>query len=130
MKCTYCGGTDFYEGPSGGMSTNVLCANKECRHWFNSTPMTEGLEDLRRVEPSDEEKTATEATAQRELESKPARLVAEGFDLYFGGKPASDCLIEEPFNKYAATQDMVVRLCGYVDAMRVDLKGRAKSSCG
>ena len=49
LKCTYCGGTKFFEGPSGGASTNILCANIECRHWFNDTPF--GLEDLKRIKP-------------------------------------------------------------------------------
>lgn len=49
LLCIYCEGTDFYEGPSGGLSTNILCANKNCRHWFNVTPF--GLEDLHKVEP-------------------------------------------------------------------------------
>jgi hypothetical protein len=45
-RCTYCGGVDFYEGPSGGMSTNILCANDQCRHKFNCTPMLRQLDDL------------------------------------------------------------------------------------
>jgi hypothetical protein len=53
VKCPYCKGTKFFEGPQGGMSTNILCANNECRHWFNYTPMPTGeylLDDLNRVE--------------------------------------------------------------------------------
>ena len=51
-KCTYCGGTDFLEGPSGGLAVNVLCSNPKCRHWFNLSPF--GLDDLHRVEPAKE----------------------------------------------------------------------------
>lgn len=37
--CPDCGSTEgFYEGPSGGMSTNYFCANRECRQGFNVTP--------------------------------------------------------------------------------------------
>jgi hypothetical protein len=54
VKCTYCGGTKFFEGPSGGMSTNILCANDKCRHWFNWTPFINVLDDLKRVEPERE----------------------------------------------------------------------------
>src|SRR5690349_13378294 len=61
-KCTYCGGTEFYEGPSGGMSTNVLCANSNCRHWFNWTPVLEKLDDLNRVEPTEEAKVIEKAS--------------------------------------------------------------------
>lgn len=49
FSCTYCGGTAFLKGPSGGLSTNILCANPDCRHWFNGTPF--GIDDLKRVEP-------------------------------------------------------------------------------
>lgn len=38
-RCPDCGSTaGFYEGPSGGISTNVFCANRECRSGFNITP--------------------------------------------------------------------------------------------
>lgn len=37
-RCPDCGKkTDFYEGPSGGMSTNIFCA--QCGHGFNITPV-------------------------------------------------------------------------------------------
>lgn len=45
-KCTYCGSIDFFEGPSGGATTNILCANQECGHWFNWAGAFGGLEDL------------------------------------------------------------------------------------
>jgi len=32
-KCPDCGSTEFYEGPSGGLCTNIQCAG--CQHWFN-----------------------------------------------------------------------------------------------
>lgn len=51
MACTYCGGTSFYEGPSGGASTNVLCAEPSCRHWFNVCPEIGYMDDLHRIEP-------------------------------------------------------------------------------
>lgn len=49
LKCSYCGGTEFFEGPSGGLSVNILCANKACSHWFNWGP---GMffDDLNKVE--------------------------------------------------------------------------------
>jgi hypothetical protein len=33
--CCFCHGSDFLEGPSGGMSVNVKCANKDCGAKFN-----------------------------------------------------------------------------------------------
>lgn len=53
VTCTYCGGTGWYEGPQGGMSTNILCANAKCRHWFNWTPIVNQLDDINRVEPTE-----------------------------------------------------------------------------
>ena len=34
--CPDCGFTEFYEGPSGGMNTNICCANPLCRSAFNT----------------------------------------------------------------------------------------------
>lgn len=34
--CPNCGGHVWYEGPSGGMATNIKCAG--CGLWFNDTP--------------------------------------------------------------------------------------------
>lgn len=33
LACPYCDRTKWYEGPSGGMSTNIMCVR--CEHWFN-----------------------------------------------------------------------------------------------
>lgn len=51
LTCTYCGGHDFYEGPSGGMMTNIMCANPKCRHWFNACPSLGIFDDLRKQGP-------------------------------------------------------------------------------
>jgi hypothetical protein len=38
-ECPDCGSRrGFYEGPSGGLSTNIFCINRECRAGFNVTP--------------------------------------------------------------------------------------------
>lgn len=34
-RCPDCGNDQFYEGPSGGMNVNILCANSECGSRFN-----------------------------------------------------------------------------------------------
>ena len=37
--CVDCGSKKFYEGPRGGLSTNIQCI--VCSHWFNnSLPLT------------------------------------------------------------------------------------------
>ena len=33
--CPFCGGSQFIEGPSGGASTNIYCANEACDARFN-----------------------------------------------------------------------------------------------
>jgi len=35
--CPDCGTKEFYEGPRGGMSTNIKCAG--CSHKFNRSPV-------------------------------------------------------------------------------------------
>lgn len=35
--CPFCYKDEFYEGPSGGMSTNWFCANPDCGAGFNLT---------------------------------------------------------------------------------------------
>jgi len=77
VKCTYCGGDKFHEGPSGGMSTNILCANPDCRHWFNYHGGILPMDDLHRVEPAPEEKAKLADTAQLERD----RLFAERMNI-------------------------------------------------
>jgi hypothetical protein len=36
--CPDCGGTAFLEGPHGGLSVNVKCANRGCQSKFNLVP--------------------------------------------------------------------------------------------
>lgn len=114
MKCTYCGGTKFLEGPSGGMSTNVLCANPECRHWFNSSPFS--FDDLHRIEPTDEEKTEA---ARKKVDEESAVTLAtyrDGADLYRQGEKSLACLKDQTYGPAAEVRSNVIRLCGWLDA--------------
>lgn len=54
LVCPNCGSNQWYEGPSGGMSTNIKCANPDCGLWFNSTPF--GLDFIGIKENVGEEK--------------------------------------------------------------------------
>lgn len=36
--CPGCGGTEIYEGPSGGACQNICCANQACQRAFNLGP--------------------------------------------------------------------------------------------
>jgi hypothetical protein len=115
--CTYCGGTKFYEGPGGGMSVNVLCANEECRHWFNATPF--GFEDLKRVEPNDAEKEAARAAANNDVAKLRQATYLEGAEAYRAGRTAFSCVSatkNNPIGFYNAAGDDIVRLAGWLDA--------------
>lgn len=35
VRCPHCNSEKFLEGPSGGCSVNVFCANEDCRAGFN-----------------------------------------------------------------------------------------------
>lgn len=37
-KCPDCGAKEFFDGPSGGMSQNIKCANTECGSEFCVVP--------------------------------------------------------------------------------------------
>lgn len=52
VACLNCGSTKFYEGPSGGMATNLKCAG--CGLWWNDTPF--GLDFIGIKENIDEQK--------------------------------------------------------------------------
>lgn len=49
VTCPYCGTKEFYGGPSGGMSTNIMCANPKCEHWFNWHQGIIPMDDLHQV---------------------------------------------------------------------------------
>jgi hypothetical protein len=38
-ECPDCHSHGFYEGPGGGMSTNIFCINRNCRSGFNFSPI-------------------------------------------------------------------------------------------
>jgi hypothetical protein len=42
MPC--CGGTQFVEGPSGGLSINIKCV--DCGEWFNICPSMKLIEKI------------------------------------------------------------------------------------
>lgn len=49
--CPDCGDTrGFYQGPSGGLSTNIFCMNRECRSGFNVTPVIGTAERIGRLD--------------------------------------------------------------------------------
>jgi hypothetical protein len=55
-RCPDCGGTQFREGPSGGISTNWVCDNEACGSRFNIAPVGPGATlglDLCRIFPRD-----------------------------------------------------------------------------
>lgn len=115
MICPYCKETKFFEGPSGGVSTNVLCANPECRHWFNYQSIFDKLEDLHRVEPSDEEKERGRIAAKQEILEEPEKQYQKGIAHYISGKSAKEMLSSKPLWPECTGADFY-KLAGYIDA--------------
>lgn len=120
MKCVYCGGADFYEGPNGGMSINVLCANPKCRHWFND--VLGDLKDLNRVEPTDEEKEQQRKNREGTINLGLPRMLVkiediyqEGRKLFAAGDPSRSCFQEGQCGGYGAAHSNIFRLSGWLD---------------
>ena len=127
--CTYCGGTEFYEGPSGGMATNILCANPECRHWFNH--IMGRLDDLNSQEPSDEEKAQEREDRKDTINLGDPRMLVkkdviyqEGCTLFKNGEKAIDCLQESKRVGVFAAYSDILRLSGYIDAQNEFYKNK------
>jgi hypothetical protein len=100
LKCTYCGGTAWIGGPSGGMNQNILCANKDCRHWFDYVP---GLvfEDLQKVEPTAAEAKENEKTVMAERKLRIEEDLKKGAEFYRRGRLLSDVFNELPYHNGA-----------------------------
>jgi len=49
--CPDCGSTDFFEGPHGGLSVNIECADSTCKARFNLLPVP-GHPYYERIGPS------------------------------------------------------------------------------
>ena len=127
LQCTYCKGTEFYEGPAGGVSVNVLCAEESCRHWFNYTPF--GMEDLNRVEPvepTEQERLAAEVKLAVEWRTHEQKMFAEGAGHYLTGLTAGELLQKyrrEAYG-YGESRNNVLRLAGWIDEFVKDAKQR------
>lgn len=122
--CTYCGGTKWFEGPSGGMSTNILCANPHCRHWFNYTPPPLDLfDDLKRVEPTAEEKANLQSDKRITVEAERLTRYMIGRKAFAEGKVLGSLRTSYSFNGYAEAADNVDRMCGFIDAMSEQVRG-------
>lgn len=120
-KCTYCGGTQFYEGPSGGMSQNILCANDKCRHWFNYSPVFgDKLDDLKRVEPTKEEAEMQQAQRRAERDAHHEAFFEKGRAAYRERKPLHT--LRDDYNYLAESRETISRLCGYIEAMGCDVQ--------
>ncbi len=44
--CPDCKGHDFKEGPHGGLSVNIKCANPKCGSGFNVCPINKFIERI------------------------------------------------------------------------------------
>ncbi len=120
MKCTYCDGTNFFEGPSGGGSVNVLCSNPDCRHWFNDMgPM--GFEDLHKVEPTDEEKIKKQENIKSEASLAMDERYREGWKAYKNDKHPEVLRMDARYGGYAEASHNIDRLWGWLMACKDDI---------
>jgi hypothetical protein len=117
MICTYCGGSEFYEGPTAGMCVNILCSNPLCRHWFNymSPPMNK-LEDLNRIEPSDEEKKSLRKQRTKERKEWPEKCYQEGKSAFHNKKSLIEIFESKP-SWHSVTGSDLWRIAGYIEAI-------------
>src|ERR1700733_5028546 len=126
VTCTYCGGTQFHKGPSGGLAVNVLCANPDCRHWFNHTPF--GLDDLNRVEPTPEHKAQLELDERVKVAIEREERQNIGRDHYRAGhsfQSVWDSLSRygSPYSDYTYVgREFMDLLTGFLDAMAEDAR--------
>lgn len=115
-RCTYCGGTEFFNGPSGGLSQNILCTNTNCRHWFNFSIFVDRLEDLNKVEPTEEEKASQEKEVKAKKMMQIRVEIAEGEKIYSSGMPVEDCFVDEVYGYTALTHADAHRVVGWLAA--------------
>lgn len=121
VTCTYCGGTEFYSGPEGGLSTNILCANPNCRHWFNYSGGMLPLEDLNRIEPSDAQKIAERKTWEQDQAREKLSRILEGEAAFQNGRDPAELRKDAAYGNYAEAAPNVDRLVGYLRAMNQEL---------
>lgn len=123
LKCPYCGGTKFFEGPSGGMSNNILCANSECRHWFNYHGGIMPMDDLHRVEPTEAEKAAQAQRREQEKDDALAARLRQGMEFYRENHNTALMRLAQREEKWTSPKhEHIDQLCGFIDAMCDDLR--------
>lgn len=120
MKCPYCNNTKFYEGPSGGLSTNILCANKDCRHWFNRNTLTGELEDLNRVEDSESDLQRKERENRESRDKYRLDKIEEGAKACRDARPLSDIFYSSCAWHQVCGADLY-RISGYLHELRTRL---------
>lgn len=50
-SCPDCGGTEFIDGPRGGMSMNIQCARPSCGSWYNTARIGGHFLFVQRIHP-------------------------------------------------------------------------------
>jgi hypothetical protein len=53
-QCPICGNFGFHNGPRGGLSRNIFCANPGCRAGFNVAFVGQTLVQCDRIEPGED----------------------------------------------------------------------------
>lgn len=129
-KCTYCGGTEFYEGPSGGMSQNILCANPDCRHWFNWHGGILPMDDLHRVEPTAADKEQEAAARKSAADEAFLNRFQEGARAYKEKGLLALRMAQRAERMTYQTPNQIDELCGFMAAMADDVRVLLESKFG
>lgn len=121
-KCTYCGGTEWLAGPTGGMAQNILCANPTCRHWFNYVPPPFNIfDDIKRVEPLEEEYKHAQEVRVKAADAERAKRRKEGERAYETG--ASIDSLRTSHSHGNENVENMDRIAGFLDALAAEVRG-------
>lgn len=120
--CTYCGGTKFFGGPSGGISTNILCANPDCRHWFNWHEGILPMDDLHRVEPNEAEKASQADEKQLKADAEFAARMNVGTVDYRSHGSIGLLRQRQLKEKWTYPKpEEIDEICGFIAAMAAEI---------
>jgi len=123
--CEKCGNDRFYEGPSGGASTNFICT--KCRARYNVSPF--GYQFVG-IDPSPDEQTNRRLELERHKRNRQMHYYNKGSNYYLEGKMLISVVMEVIDYKKDNEANLFCHLeelrrymvAGFIDTMLVDLQ--------
>lgn len=125
--CEKCGSDKFFEGPSGGVSTNYICANPKCRARYNVSPF--GYQFVG-FDPSEEDTRAREMDAEHWRNNRRLHYYNKGSNYYLEGKMTLsvvmeriDYKVDKEANLYCSLDELRNHMmAGFIDTLILDLQ--------